>query len=104
MNITCDRHDRCRLSHNPRRSLLLEELLIVRRPPVVLEPIDASLERNLILLMEPESLRTHLDELFEHFLFRHIANHDMLRVHRKDCKAIRDASGLFFLLFFEASF
>lgn len=42
----------------------------------------------MIVLMEVETFRPHLDELFEDLLLRHVSEDDMLRIGRKDSEAI----------------
>jgi len=77
-------------------------LLVVARSPIVLEPVDEHLERLVVVFMEIESFRAHFDELFENFVFCHVAEDNMLRVGRQDCEAIRDARRLLLLFFLES--
>ena len=79
-------------------------LLVVDRAPVVLEPVDKHLEWHVVDFVEVEALGPDLDEFFKNSLLRHIAEHDMLRVDRKDSKAIRNTTWLLLLLFFETGF
>lgn len=80
----------------------LKMTLVVVRPPVVLEPVDKHLERNVVRLVEVEAFRANLDKLFANFLFGHVAEYNMLWVCWKDCKSIGNATRLLLLLLFES--
>ena len=88
------------LGVNSRRLLLLKVLLVIISSPVVFEPIDKQLEWHVIRVMEVKALRSHFDELFEHFVLRYVTNNDMLRVDRQDGKAVRNTTRLLLLLLF----
>ena len=78
--------------------------MILVRLPVVFEPVDQHLERNVVRLVVVEALRAHTDELLEHFFFWNIAEDDVLGVDWENSESVGDAARLFFLLFLEASF
>ena len=84
--------------------MLFEMLLVVICAPVVFEPVDEQLKRHVIRVMEVESLRPHLDELFKHFVLWHVAHDYVLRVDRQNGKAVRNSARLFLFLLFETRF
>ena len=56
----------------------------------------------MVLIMEEETSRAHLDELLEHLLFGNVTKHDMLRVHWQDSESVRNAARLLLLLSLES--
>ena len=58
----------------------------------------------MVLVVEVEAARAHLDELFHHTFIRHVAKHDILWVVRKDCKPVRDARWVLLFLLFQLLF
>lgn len=86
------------------RSLPSEMPLVVTSSPVVFEPVDQHLEGSVVCLMEVETTRSHLDELFEDSLLGDVTKHDVLGIAWKDRESVRDSTRVLLLLLFETSF
>lgn len=74
-------------------------MLILLFSPVLLEPVNKLLEGCVVLLMEVESLWTHLDELLDNPLFWNVPKHYVLWVSWQDGKSVWDSGRVLLLLF-----